>query len=206
MTNPTMNRRDQVFQVAERLFSRNGYHATTVREIARELDLEGGSLYSHITGKQDLLHGIVLRASDAFVCAGREVARLDMPPPAKLREFMRRHLAIVSESVDAAVVYFHQWRHLDAALREQIKGHRDEYEGYLRAILREGMERGDFAPGEVDLQSKYIFSALNWTYQWYRPGGPLSADELADRYYALVMGGIEGRVQGRALPSNNTHS
>jgi len=66
-------RKDQIYEVAERLFSERGYHATTMREIARELAIEGGSLYSHISGKHELLYAIVLRGSEQFLQSAREV-------------------------------------------------------------------------------------------------------------------------------------
>ncbi len=65
-------RKDQIYEVAERLFSARGYHATTMRDIARELAIEGGSLYSHISGKQELLYAIVLRGSEQFLQSARD--------------------------------------------------------------------------------------------------------------------------------------
>jgi AcrR family transcriptional regulator len=194
----TLSRKDQIYAVAERLFSRNGYHATTMREIARELEIEGGSLYSHITGKQELLYQIVLRASHKFVRAGRAAAGSPDAPADQLRAFMRQHLAIIAASVDGAVVYFHQWRHLEPEQRATITAHRDEYESYLRRILSAGVACGQFAAGDERLLSKFIFSALNWTYQWYRPDGPLSAEQLADAYYEYVMAGLAAKPQEEA--------
>src|SRR5687768_8053631 len=94
----TQTRKDQIYEVAERLFSERGYHATTIREIARELRIEGGSLYSHISGKQDLLYEIVVRGSEQFLRAAREVLAGGGPAREQLRELMRRHLAIMAES------------------------------------------------------------------------------------------------------------
>src|SRR5689334_17821654 len=102
------NRKDQIYEVAERLFSERGYHATTMREIARELAIEGGSLYSHITGKQDLLFAIVLRGSEQFLQSARDALAAPGSPRARLRDLMRRHLAIVAESRPRAIVHFHE--------------------------------------------------------------------------------------------------
>src|SRR4051794_13668252 len=107
-------RKDQIYTAAEQLFSQRGYHATTMREIAALLQLEGGSLYSHISGKQDLLYEIVLRASACFRQSGRETYEAGGTARERLRLFMRRHLVIVAESTARAAVYFHEWRHLDA--------------------------------------------------------------------------------------------
>ena len=165
-----------------------------MREIARELQIEGGSLYSHISGKQDLLYEIVLRASEQFRRAAREARDTGAAPAAQLRELMSRHLTIVAESVPLAGVYFHEWRHLSPAQQATIKHHRDEYESCVRAIISAGIEAGDFAPVDERLAGLQVLSLLNWSYQWYRPDGGWSADELAGRFYELLMCGLRPRV------------
>lgn len=190
MTQTATKRKDQIHGVAERLFSQRGYHATSVRDIARELQIEGGSLYSHISGKQDLLFEIVLRASQQFLQIGREVAASDGSARAQLRLFMRRHLAMIADSTERAAVYFHEWRHLGLEQQAIIIGHRDEYESYLRQILRRGVACGEFAPVDERLMSLHILSLLNWTYQWYNAEGTWSAEALADWFFEQVIQGL----------------
>ena len=188
-----LTRKDQIYHVAERLFSERGYHATTMREIAREVDIEGGSLYSHISSKQDLLYAIVLRGSERFLHAARTVMAMNISAREQLQELMHRHLAIIAESIDGAVVHFHEWRHLDPAKRKKIEQHRDEYEGYIRQIIRRGMDNGEFAPQDERLVGIHILSLLNWAYQWYKPEGRLSADALAQQFYEQIMSGLDPR-------------
>jgi AcrR family transcriptional regulator len=189
----TPTRKDQIYATAERLFSERGYHATTMREIARELQIEGGSLYSHISGKQDLLYEIVLRGSEHFLRAAREVIAAAGPARDRLRELMHRHLAIMAESTPRAIVHFHEWRHLEPERQSTIRARRDEYESYVRRIIREGVAAGEFTPYDEQLLGLQVLSLLNWTYQWYTPGGTWNADELADRFFDLLMRGMEPR-------------
>src|SRR5262249_11606976 len=163
-------RKDQIYEVAERLFSERGYHATTMREIARELEIEGGSLYSHISGKQELLYAFVLRGSEQFLQAARDVLAADGSAHARLRELMRRHLAIMAESTPRAIVYFHEWHHLEPEHQVTIRARRDQYESYVRHIIRDGVMAGELAPHDERLVGLSVLSLLNWTYQWYTPG------------------------------------
>jgi AcrR family transcriptional regulator len=190
----TLTRKDQIYQVAERLFSERGYHATTIREIARELQIEGGSLYSHISSKQSLLYDIVLRSSEQFLQAAHEVLAAGGSAQHQLRALMRRHMAIVAASTDRAAVYFHEWKHLEPQHQAIIRRHRNEYEGVFRQIIRTGVANGEFAPNDEGFTGLQALSLLNWTYQWYQTDGRLSADELADRFFELVMCGL--RVTG----------
>ena len=164
-----------------------------MREIARELAIEGGSLYSHISGKQELLYAIVLRGSEQFLQAARDMIAAAGSARVQLRELMRRHLAIMAESTPRAIVHFHEWRHLEPEHQAIIRARRDEYEAYVRQIIRAGVVAGEFAPHDERLIGLYVLSLLNWTYQWYTPGGTWNADELADQFFDLLTRGLEPR-------------
>lgn len=186
------SRKDQILDAAEQLFSERGYHAATVREIARALQIEGGSLYSHISGKHELLYQVVLRGSEQFLRAARAARAEGGRPPEQLLRLMRSHLAIVAESRPRAVVHFHEWRHLDAEAQAAIRTRRDEYENHLRAIVRAGIATGEFV-GDERAISLQVLSLLNWTYQWYQPGGTWNADDLAEQFFGTLMHGIAPR-------------
>src|SRR6266404_2430849 len=59
-------RRREIEEVASELFHANGYAATSVRDIARALDIQGASLYAHVASKEDVLWSIVDRAATSF--------------------------------------------------------------------------------------------------------------------------------------------
>ena len=59
----TGGRRREIDTVAGELFHANGYAPTSVRDIARALDMQGASLYAHVSSKEDLLWSIVDRAA-----------------------------------------------------------------------------------------------------------------------------------------------
>src|SRR5512132_1302786 len=67
-------RRRQIEDVASALFSSRGYAATSMRDIARALDLQGGSLYAHIPSKEAVLAAIVEEAAEELHAAVRSVA------------------------------------------------------------------------------------------------------------------------------------
>ena len=61
-----LTRRQAIEDVASDLFRERGYAATTIRDIARALSLQGASLYAHVTSKEDVLWTIVDRAATRF--------------------------------------------------------------------------------------------------------------------------------------------
>src|SRR4051794_24736153 len=100
------NRKEQIYRAASGLFSRNGYRATSVRDIARELDIQGGSLYAHIASKEEVLWEIVSRTADAFFQEVRPIAASESPATQRLREMIHAHVGVVVGHLSHAAVFF----------------------------------------------------------------------------------------------------
>ncbi|MGH2674035.1 MAG: TetR/AcrR family transcriptional regulator [Actinomycetota bacterium] len=184
-THQGVTRREQILGEAAHLFGRRGYHATSMRDIGEATGLLAGSLYAHISSKEDLLHQIVLEAAHTFL-GGLEAIRAEpAPPEERLRRAMRAHVSVVAENVDAAWVFHHEWKALTGERQDEIRRLRRRYERLWDEIVRE-------LPGIADprFARLLVLSAANWTYTWYRPDGPLSPEEVADRFTDHLLRGL----------------
>lgn len=180
-------RRDQILQAAARLFSERGYHATSMRDIGDAAGMLAGSLYAHIDGKEDLLFGIVQRAAEAFLNGVAAVQEAKGSPEEKLRRAMRAHIEVVAGDPEAARVFHHEWRALSGRRRTEVRRLRRRYEEMWDEMVRE-------LPGADDPKAArlLVLSAANWTYTWYRPDGPMSPQQVADRFTDLLLQGLGG--------------
>lgn len=185
------HRRDQMLEVAARLFSERGYHGTSMQHLAQGLGILRGSLYAHISSKEDLLFDIVDRGADRFISRMEEVLASDLSPEEKVRLGVLAHVATVAEHPEASAVFLNDWRFLSKDRREEILAKRDLYESLVREVVEEGIEWGVF-PEDLDakLAAIFILSVVNWLHQWYDPSGPLSPDEVADRLSAMILTGF----------------
>jgi AcrR family transcriptional regulator len=183
-------RKDQILAAAERLFREKGYLAASVREIGEAVGVRGASLYHHIGGKEELLWAIASRAADEFFAALAPVAAMDGDAPLKLRRAIAAHVGVITRNLDGAAVYFSEWRHLDEARRRQYVQRRDQYEGFFRDILWQGVREGHFAAVDVKFAARMVLSALNWTHQWYRPDGPMRPPEISATLADYLLNGL----------------
>lgn len=171
------------------LFHRRGYHATSMRDLAHSLNLQGSSLYAHIASKEELLATIVDEAADAFLGAARAVdPRLS--PSERLRALVRGHLRVIAAELPRASVFFHEWSHLPEAMRSEVVARRDAYQEHFRSTIADGVADGSFAVPDVDLATLFALSALNWTYQWLDPAGRLPIEDVAERYADMLLGAL----------------
>ncbi len=179
----------QVQIAAEKLFRQNGYLATTARDLAKASGVRGAGV-----DKERLLWAIASCAADEFFAALRPVVESDEPAQLKLRHAIIAHVGVITRNLDAAAVYFNEWRHLSTRRRNRFAKRRDEYEALFRAILREGINAGLFTPVDEKFGSLLILSALNWTHQWYKPDGPLTAEEVGRTLADMLLNGLSRTV------------
>jgi TetR/AcrR family transcriptional regulator, cholesterol catabolism regulator len=193
-------RRRQIEDAASALFRERGYAATSVRDIAHVLNLQGGSLYAHVASKEDVLWSIVSRAADRFQAEVGPLTRGDSGPPARLREMIRAHVSVVAGAQRDAVVFLHEWRFLSPERRAAMAARRDAYEALFREVIAEGVETGDFAPIDPRMSAMAILSALNGIASWYRPDGELTADQVAEHYAHIFLRSLACPSATRTLP------
>ncbi len=184
-------RKEELLEAAVALFSQKGFHATTVRDLADQVGMKSGSLYAHIATKEDLLEQIVLRSAEQFQAAVAPIVAGDAPAGVKLRQAMAAHIRVVASDPAAATVFLHEWKALSPERHATVIAARVAYEELLAAIIRQGVERGEFRPVDETFARLLVLSAVNWVYQWYQPGGPLGPDEVADRFAELILHGLE---------------
>ncbi len=187
---PTEARKEQILATAQQMFSHQGYHGTTMRDIAQALNMQGGSLYAHITAKEDILWEIVNRAADEFLAAALPLVDAPGPAAARLRAMLHAHVGVVARNLENATVFFHEWRFLGADRRAALTARRDAYEACFRQVIAQGIAAGEFPYADARLGAVLVLSAGNWLYQWFRPDGTLSADEVADQFADMILAGL----------------
>jgi TetR/AcrR family transcriptional regulator, cholesterol catabolism regulator len=182
-------RRREIDEVASELFHANGYAATSVRDIARALDIQGASLYAHVASKEDLLWSIVDRAATAFeVAVERALADTASDDPVeRLAAMVEAHVEVITADPERSSVFVTEWRHLSSERRASIGARRDAYERRVRDVMAEGQAIGVFAAIDPTLAATFLLTALNGIATWYRPDGRLSADRIADHYVDLAL-------------------
>lgn len=184
------SRRDQILEAAAELFSRRGYHGTSIRDIAAATGILPGSLYAHIRSKEDLLYDIVVGAAGQFIASVEMAAKGPWSPGEKLRVAMRAHIDVVANAREEARVFLEEWTALEEPRRSEVKDLRDRYEELWDGIIREGIAGGDLREVEPTVARLLVLSAANWTYTWYDPEGTMTPKEIADRFTDLLLGGL----------------
>ena len=182
--------RETILRAAAKIFQEKGYHAASMQDIAEAVDLKKGSLYHHVSSKQEILLALLDEALELIVERLEEAITPDLSASMKLREAMRAYLDFLAENRSLSSVLLLEYRSLEPEFKESHIPRRDQVDRIWQGIIEEGMSTGEFMTQTPGLASKALLGVLNWTITWYREDGPLSAKEIADQFTDLFLQGL----------------
>ena len=202
MTKQSQRRRhriDAILQSAVAAFGKNGYHGTSMEQIADRLLMTKGSLYYYFRDKEEILFAVHVEALDRILLEQARVARLPVCPCEKLDRLLREHIRIMVEEFHGTALAL-EFGALSRRRLGRVVAKRDRYERSLRRLIALGAKRGCLRPVDPKMTGLAILGAINWIARWYRPDGPAKADDVAGRFLDVFMGGLlpQAAVRGRA--------
>lgn len=168
-----------------------------MREIAEGLGLAPGALYYYFPGKLELLAACQEFSLKALLEGGREVEASTDGADVRLRGLMRHHLETVLDELGGSSVHVAVGE-LPPERFAEVFQQRDVYERIVRSVITDGVAEGTFRPVDPKVATTAILGALNWTVVWYRPGGALTPQEIADDYATLFLAGLLAQPSGGA--------
>ena len=191
--------RREILRTAARLFQQQGYDATSMNDVAAALKLSKGGLYHHFQSKDEILFYImshameiteervinVVRRIDGASVAGTEE---------RLRTLIRLHIQVMLSPEDREItVMLHENHPLPLTLRRKINGRKKDYLQFVEHLIAD-VQRKHNSQSQVTPRAAALalVGMINWIYQWYKPGGPLSGEEIARQYSEIFFHGAIG--------------
>jgi len=180
------------------LIARSGFAAVTLRDLARAVDLQPGSLYRYFPSKHALLRTLLVGHLEDLLASWRAARPAGDDPLAALEAFVAFHIRYHTTRRDEVFIANMELRSLAPADYTDVTNLRHAYEGSLEEILADGAAAGLFRLPDVKVATFAIIAMLTGVCTWYREDGRLSRDALVDVHVQLVL---EGVGAGRVDPS-----
>ncbi len=180
-------KREQILEVAERLFYVRGYKSTTVDAIAAELSVTKPFIYYHFHNKQDILHVLVERTMqrNADVFDGIDIE--NGKPADVLRELCRRTVKLVIEIRTSIAMFWREQKVMPENEKRYMHTMKQGHDAQLTRVIERGIDAGDFSVPDPKLAVLFIQGMINWIYTWYRPEGRLTPGEIAEHVAAMTL-------------------
>jgi len=178
------NRIGVVRDIAAELFAEQGFHETTMRDIARRAGILPGSIYYHFPSKENLLAAVYQEGVD------RLLARIDAADPGETAPPWTRLEAVMTAHVEAILDRSAYARVMIRVLPDAAPGAaarlielRDAYETRIAEIVA----TLPLAPGiDRRLFRLFLLGAANHVQVWQRSGSGEGGQTPAEIAAALV--------------------
>jgi len=200
--------RDQILAAAARLFGRQGYASTTLRQIAQAAGIRAGSIYYHFEGKDEIAACVLDEGIAAVTDAVQR--RLQALPAgadmrARLAAAVEGHLWGMLQRGEFTAAHIRIYRYVSDAARQRHRAIRSAYTQLWDELLQQAADAGLLRTDiPVPMVRQFLVGALNWPVDWYDPrrGG---FDELAGQITALVLDGLTLRP-ARTTPARRVRA
>jgi TetR/AcrR family transcriptional regulator len=198
---PRSRSRGRILEAALRAFSEQGFHETTMDDIAARAGVARGTLYYNFPGKSEMFTALVDEGLGELLDALRREMVSDLPFPKHFRR-------LVGVQVDLLLQHRDLFRlaarpasaGLDEATVQRIEAARDRYAEVLEGMLREGIEQGYLRPFDTSLVASEIQAMLDGLlHHERRTGRPVDRDKVADEMAELLARGLRAPRRTKRL-------
>ena len=182
-------RRLEILRAAGREFRSRGFMETGMRDIAEAAELSPANLYNYFQGKHEILFFCQDSSLDRMIASLEKARRVKTGAATRVRLVIVSHLRCLLDEVEGSAAHL-LTNALPPRLQRYLVAKRDRYELGVRQLIASGMRAGEFVSGDAALVARAMLGALNWSVQWFRPDGPMTAERIAEQLADYLIRGL----------------
>jgi AcrR family transcriptional regulator len=191
--------KEKIIEVAVNLFGEKGFAATSIREIANQLNISVAALYYYFKSKEDLLFTIIESIGNDLLGILQKAKEDSDDPLEQLKKMLRGQICLVPKKRNRVKVFVEEQHNLSKKDKKIIyQQHRKIYDIYVDQ-LKELKRRKILSVEPPFLAAFAVFGMVNWCYRWYRENRNLSIEDVAE---ALITVFFYGVIEAPARPAS----
>jgi AcrR family transcriptional regulator len=188
-------KRIAVLRTAAQAFNELGYHATSLDDIARRLNVTKPTIYYYVKNKEEILFECVRIGLEMLDNASTEVIGHGGSAYDELVAVMTTYVGIVTMDFGMCVIRVGE-EPLTEESRRTLRGLKRRIDLKFRSLIERGIAEGSIAPCDPKIAAFTLSGALSWVARWYRPDGELVPEEISRQSIALLLNGLRPRADG----------
>lgn len=181
-------RQSQILKAAIELYSRQGYHVTTVREVAQLAGVSVGLIYQYVQDKEDVLFLALVEVLDSYQ---REVPRaLDglTDPMERFCATVRAYGHVIDQRIDATALVYREGKWLRRERRDLLKRKEAQTNALISGCIEHCVREGFFEDVDVDLFTyQIVMFCHTWALKAWHFQGRMTIDAYLDRGLRLML-------------------
>ena len=183
----------QIVDAAVIVIAENGYHQAQVSKIAKEAGVADGTIYLYFKNKEDILISVFREKMGVFVENVKEILKIEISATEMLAKMIENHFSLLNGDRHLAIVTQLELRQSNKELRYRINEVLKEYLVLLDAILKEGIEKGEFDERiDIRLARQMVFGTIDETItSWVMNDQKYDLMKLAPEVHRLILNGMK---------------
>lgn len=191
--------REGILKSAAKLFAAKGYPSTSIVDLAEACNSSRGALYHYFESKEQILLAILETHLETVLDELKAIASQQQDAVENLRALVRRLMLLNSQNQAEQITLLNETNQLDEAARARIAGQQREIVELFVAALSRLDAQKRMTPAKRKAYGMMLLGALNYTYAWYDPYGPVTPEAYADMTVeAFVDGFVNPQAPAKA--------
>ncbi len=186
-------RKEVILEKAAQLFRKNGFNATSMRDLAENVGVEAASLYNHINSKAELLQEICFRIANKFTAYMDEVVASDKPAIAKIEAILRFHIRQMIDNYEEVYVSDREWKHLTDPYLSNFKNQRRTHRQRIASIIEAGISSNEIKKIDAPTAVLILLHAVSGIESWHRSRQKISGEQLEENMVLILVGGLRNK-------------
>jgi TetR/AcrR family transcriptional regulator, cholesterol catabolism regulator len=183
-------RREEIISAAVKLWSEHGYNATSVADLCAVTGIGKGSIYHHISSKEEILFEIHNRFVDPMLEYARAAVADERPAAEALRSLSCEMLTIIARYRAHCEIFVREMKSLGPDRLKQVRQKRRQLETLVAQLIQRGIDSGEFKDEPVKDATMAFMGMHVHTYMWFRPRMDRSPEEISDRFCRIFLEGL----------------
>jgi AcrR family transcriptional regulator len=184
-------RKEVILEKAAQLFRKNGFNATSMRDLAENVGVEAASLYNHINSKAELLQEICFRIANKFTDHMDELIASDQTAIEKIEAILRFHIRQMIHNYEEVYVSDREWKHLTDPYLSNFKNQRRTHRQRIASIIEEGIRKGEIKKIDAPTAVLILLHAVSGIESWHRSRQKISGELLEQNMIMILIEGLK---------------
>lgn len=187
-------RRAQIVAAATELFGRNGFHRTTIKDIARKAGVSIGLIYQYVHDKDDVLLLVVLDVVEGYLREIPPAIAGIMDPVDRVKAAVRAYCGVVDRHSDATLLGYRDTANLDSPRLRVIMEKELETNRLIADCVEACVAAGRFRTCNTDLVAyQLVMLAHSWALKRWHLRTVTTLDAYVDECLAVFLHGLMER-------------
>ena len=185
-------KRAKLLKVAAECFNQKGFSGTSLKDVAKKLNITDAALYYYVKNKEELVNLCYVRALDLGQSALDRAIEEGATPLEQLELFIRYQITGVCGD-DGPVAVMSEVPALEPEHRDYVLNRATEHSKRITHLIKSGIEDGTMSTPNPIASCDVILGALNWIPKWYKADSSLSEEQIIEAFVHTLTQGLRIR-------------